>query len=120
MKEVKRGEIYYADLCLTVGSEQGGIRPVLILQNDIGNRCSSTTIVAPITSRRTDNEQPTHVNIEAAGLTKSSTVLLEQIRTIDKSRLDEYIGRVDKFVMGKVDHAIIVGLGIKCMEEIMR
>ena len=115
MKEIKRGEIYYADLYDTVGSEESGIRPVLILQNDIGN-----TIIAPITSRRQHSAQPTHVNIDTDGLAKKSTVMLEQIRTIDISRLDEYIGRLDKFAMAKVDRAIIVGLGIKCMEEILR
>ena len=120
MKEIKRGEIYYADLYDTVGSEESGIRPVLILQNDIGNRHSNTTIIAPITSRRQHSAQPTHVNIDTDGLAKKSTVMLEQIRTIDISRLDEYIGRLDKFAMAKVDRAIIVGLGIKCMEEILR
>ena len=120
MKEIKRGEIYYADLFDTIGSEESGIRPVLILQNDIGNRHSSTTIIAPITSRRQYSTQPTHVNIDAEGLAKKSTVMLEQIRTIDKSRLDEYIGRLNKFAMADVDRAIIVGLGIKCMEEILR
>ena len=120
MKEIKRGEIYYADLFDTIGSEESGIRPVLILQNNIGNRHSNTTIIAPITSRRQDSTQPTHVNIDTEGLAKKSTVMLEQIRTIDKSRLDEYIGRLDKFAMADVDRAIIVGLGIKCMEEILR
>ena len=91
MKILNRGEIYYANLSLTVGSEQGGIRPVLILQNDKGNVHSNTTIVAPITSQRIDNTQPTHINVVADGLAKPSTVLVEQIRTIDKMRLREYI-----------------------------
>ena len=120
MKILNRGEIYYANLSLTVGSEQGGIRPVLILQNDVGNIHSTTTIVAPITSQKTDNKQPTHVNIVADGLTRPSTVLVEQIRTIDKMRLREYIGKINKNDMGKVDRAIIVGLGIKKMEEVFK
>ena len=119
MKEIKRGEIYYADLFDTVGSEESGIRPVLILQNDIGNRPSSTTIIAPITSRRQYSTQPTHVNIDTDGLAKKSTVMLEQIRAIDKSRLDEYIGRLDKKTMGLVDKAIIISFGIKYMEVLL-
>ena len=103
----------------TVQGTRGGIRPVLILQNDIGNRHSSTTIIAPITSRRQYSTQPTHVNIDAEGLAKKSTVMLEQIRTIDKSRLDEYIGRLDKKTMGLVDKAIIISFGIKYMEVLL-
>lgn len=96
MKQIKRGEIYYADLSPIVGSEQGGLRPVLVLQNDMGNRYSPTTIVAAITSRETKSDLPTHVKIDADGLKTASTVLLEQIRTIDKSRLGQYVGRTDK------------------------
>ena len=119
MKEIKRGEIYYADLSPAVGSEQGGVRPVLVLQNDTGNRHSPTTIVAAITSRGKKAELPTHVNITAAGLKTQSTVLLEQIRTIDKTRLAEYVGRLDKDSMGKIDHAIITSFGIKYMEALL-
>lgn len=120
MKQMKRGEIYYADLSPVVGNEQDGIRPVLILQNDIGNKHSPTTIVAAITGRKTRTDFPTHVNIMADGLKNESIVLLEQIRTIDKSRLDEYIGKIDKATMAKVDHAIIMSLGIKTMEELLK
>lgn len=119
MKEIKRGEIYYADLSPVVGSEQGGVRPVLILQSEYRSRCCPTTIVAAITSKITKPEMKTHVHIEGAGLQRQSIVLLEQIRTIDKSRLEERVGRLDKNTMGKVDHAIITGLGIKMMEVIL-
>ena len=95
MKEIKRGEIYYADLSPVVGCEQDGVRPVVILQNDVGNRHSPTTIVAAITSKRTKTVFPTHVAIQAEGLEKDSMVLLEQIRTIDKARLLAYIGETD-------------------------
>lgn len=118
MKEIKRGQIYYADLSPTVGSEQDGIRPVLILQNDRGNQFSPTTIVAPITSRKTKSCLPTHVRITAEGLKSDSVVLLEQIRTIDKSRLDGYVDKLSKDTMGKVDHAIIVSMGLKYMETL--
>ena len=87
MKNVKRGQIYYADLAPIIGSEQDGIRPVLILQNDIGNKYANTTIIAPITSANPNTYFPTHVRIKAKGLMKESVVLLEQIRTIDKQRL---------------------------------
>lgn len=116
---VKRGEIYFADLSPVVGSEQKGLRPVLILQNDTGNEHSPTTIVAAITSRRTKHNLPTHVKVSADGLRYESTVLLEQIRTIDKSRLEEYVGRLDKDTMGRVDYAIIKSLGVKYMEVLM-
>ncbi len=119
MKQVKRGEIYFADLSPTVGSEQDGVRPVLILQNDMGNQHSSTTIVAAITSRMTKTNLPTHVHIQTNGLGCASIVLLEQIRTIDKSRLGDYIGRLDKDTMGKIDHAIITSLGVKYMEALL-
>lgn len=95
---VRRGEIYYADLSPVVGSEQGGIRPVLIVQNDVGNRHSPTVIAAAITSRREKAKLPTHIDVQAAtcGLTKDSIVLLEQIRTLDKRRLREHMGRWTK------------------------
>ncbi len=120
MEKVKRGEIYYADLSPVVGSEQGGVRPVLILQNDMGNRYSPTTMVAAITGRKTKADLPTHVRISAAGLKSESIVLLEQIRTVDKTRLGEFVGKLGKDDMGRVDHAILVSLGIKTMEELLR
>ncbi len=95
---VRRGEIYYADLSPVVGSEQGGIRPVLIVQNDVGNRHSPTVIAAAITSRREKAKLPTHIDVQAAtcGLTKDSIVLLEQIRTLDKRRLKDRMGELDE------------------------
>lgn len=120
MKEIKRGEIYYADLSPVVGSEQGGVRPVLILQNDTGNKHSPTTIVAAITSRRTKADLPTHVTFTADCMKTESTVLLEQIRTIDKTRLDGYIGKIDKKTMGAVDKAIVVSFGIKYLEVLLK
>ena len=120
MKQIKRGEIYFTDLSPVVGSEQTGLRPVLILQNNSGNKHSPTTIVAAITSRKTKSDLPTHVKVSADGLPLESTVLLEQIKTIDKSRLDEYVGRLDKDTMGKVDYAVITSLGIKIMEELLK
>lgn len=120
MKQIKRGEIYFADLSPVVGSEQTGLRPVLILQNNSGNSHSPTTIVAAITSRKTKPNLPTYVRVSTDGLPLESTVLLEQIKTIDKSRLDEYIGRLDKDTMGKVDYAVITSLGIKVMEELLK
>ena len=108
------------DLSPVRGSEQGGIRPVLIIQNDIGNKHSPTTIVAAITSRQTKAKLPTHVEVAVDGLTKDSIVLLEQIRTIDKNRLTDYVGRLDKETMGKVDKAIVISFGIKYLEELLR
>lgn len=119
MKRIKRGDIYLADLSPVVGSEQDGIRPVLILQNDTGNQYSPTTIVAAITSKADKTTFPTHVKITTDVLKCSSIVLLEQIRTIDKTRLNEYIGKLDKDTMGKVDHAIITSLGVKYMEVLL-
>ena len=115
MKEIKRGEIYAVDFGAGFGSEQGGIRPSLILQNDIGNKHSPTTIVAAITGRKTKAALPTHVKIMAKGLKTESTVLLEQIRTIDKAR----IGRLDSKTLAAVDRAIVVSLGIKYLEELL-
>ena len=111
---VKRGEIYYADLSPVVGSEQGGIRPVLIVQNDIGNRHSPTVIAAAITSRRDKAKLPTHIDVQAAscGLTKDSVVLLEQIRTLDKRRLKDRMGELDVQSMTRVDHALQVSFGL--------
>ena len=116
---VRRGDVFYADLSPVVGSEQDGVRPVLILQNDTGNKHSPTTIVAAITGREKRTATFTHVPIEAAGLKFKSIVLLEQVRTIDKTRLLEYIGRLDKDTMGKVDRAVITSLGIKYMEALL-
>ena len=116
MKEIKRGEIYSADFGAGFGSEQGGIRPVLILQNNTGNKHSPTTIVAAITGRKTKAALPTHVKIMAKGLKTESTVLLEQIRTIDKARLGEYI---DSKTLAAVDRAIVVSLGIKYLEGLL-
>lgn len=112
---VKRGDIYYADLSPVVGSEQGGIRPVIIIQNDIGNKYSPTIIVAAITSQINKAKLPTHVEIssEEYGLSKDSVVLLEQIRTIDKRRLKEKIGHMSDEDIRKVNSALYISLGIK-------
>ena len=106
--QVKRGDIYYADLSPVVGSEQGGIRPVLIIQNDVGNRHSPTVICAAITSRMNKAKLPTHVEIYARRyhIVKNSVVLLEQIRTIDKQRLRDLVCHLDEEIMNKVDEAI--------------
>lgn len=111
---VKRGEIYYADLSPVVGSEQGGIRPVLIVQNDVGNRHSPTVIAAAITSRLDKAKLPTHISLEAAscGLQKDSIVLLEQIRTIDKKRLKDRMGALDPNAMHRVDNALSISFGL--------
>ncbi|HOP12234.1 MAG TPA: type II toxin-antitoxin system PemK/MazF family toxin [Oscillospiraceae bacterium] len=111
---VKRGDIYYADLSPVVGSEQGGIRPVLIVQNDVGNRFSPTVIAAAITSQRTKAKLPTHIELDAedCGLSKNSIILLEQIRTIDKQRLRERMGRLNDFSMQRVDHALSISFGL--------
>ena len=111
---VKRGDIFYADLSPVVGSEQGGVRPVLIIQNDTGNRHSPTIIAAAITSQTGKARLPTHIDLSANtyGLPKDSVVLLEQIRTLDKRRLREKMGRVDKALMDRVDAAIAVSFGL--------
>ena len=111
---IKRGEIYYADLSPVVGSEQGGIRPVLIVQNDVGNRYSPTVIAAAITSQQEKSKLPTHINLSGGGcgLQKDSIVLLEQMRTIDKKRLKEKMGTLDQSSMNMVDKAISVSLGL--------
>ena len=111
---VKRGEIYYADLSPVVGSEQGGIRPVLIVQNDVGNKYSPTVIAAAITSQRFKTNLPTHIQVNAneCGLSKDSIVLLEQVRTIDKRRLKERMGNLDTADMDRIDKALSVSLGI--------
>ena len=112
MKTVYRGEVYYAELSPVIGSEQGGIRPVLILQNNTGNRHSPTTIIAPITSVQKKSSLPTHIVIDYDFLESVSVVLLEQIRTLDKRRLREHMGRVDETMMKQVDTAIAVSFGL--------
>ncbi len=111
---IRRGDIYYADLSPVVGSEQGGVRPVLIIQNDVGNRHSPTVIAAAITSQINKARLPTHIELGARsyGLSKDSVVLLEQIRTIDKRRLKERMGRLDERLMQRVDDAIAVSFGL--------
>ena len=115
---VHRGDIYYADLSPVVGSEQGGVRPVLIVQNDVGNRFSPTVIAAAITSQKTKTDLPTHIHLQAvgSGLAKDSIVLLEQIRTLDKQRLRERMGRLDEVSMNRVDQALQVSFGLIAME----
>ena len=111
---IRRGDIYYADLSPVVGSEQGGLRPVLIVQNDVGNKFSPTVIAAAITSRHAKNNLPTHIPVNgvSCGLSKDSIVLLEQIRTIDKKRLKEKIGHLDDILMKRVDDAITISFGL--------
>lgn len=112
MKDIKRNEIYYADLSPIVGSEQGGIRPVLVIQNDTGNKYSPTTIVAAITSRQNKAKLPTHIEITEDVFEKNSIVLLEQIRTVDKRRLKEYVGKLDNRTMDRVNEAISISVGL--------
>lgn len=111
---VKRGDIYYADLSPVVGSEQGGVRPVLIVQNDVGNKYSPTVIAAAITSQINKAKMPTHIELSASeyGLYKDSVILLEQIRTIDKKRLREKVAHIDKKLMKTVDEALSISFGI--------
>lgn len=116
---IKRGEIYYAELNPVQGSEQGKTRPVIILQNDVGNRYSSTTIVAAITGRKKKKHFPTHVPINIEGLNCASIILLEQIRTIDKHRICGYLGRADEKTMISVDRAIVISFGINQSEVSM-
>jgi mRNA interferase MazF len=111
---VKRGDIFYADLSPVVGSEQGGVRPVLIVQNDVGNRYSPTVIAAAITSQKDKSKLPTHIELssQSCGLSRDSIVLLEQIRTIDKRRLKERMGRLDDDSMDQINHALQVSFGL--------
>ncbi len=113
MDQIRRGELYYANLSPVVGSEQGGIRPVLVVQNDIGNKYSPTVIVAAITSRIDKAKLPTHIEIKAStyGLEKDSVILLEQIRTLDKTRLQNKIGDMSPASMKTVDKALLISLG---------
>lgn len=110
---VRRGELYYADLSPVVGSEQGGVRPVLVVQNDVGNKYSPTVIAAAVTSRIDKAKLPTHIELSAHeyGLSKDSVVLLEQIRTLDKTRLKERIGQVSAEKMRRINEALLVSLG---------
>ncbi|MBO4343819.1 MAG: type II toxin-antitoxin system PemK/MazF family toxin [Clostridia bacterium] len=112
---VRRGDIYYADLSPVIGSEQGGMRPVLVVQNDVGNKYSPTVIVSAITSRTSKSKLPTHIDVYADkyGLAKDSVILLEQIRTIDKTRLKEKMGHLDDNVMTRVNDAITVSFGLE-------
>ena len=111
---VKRGDVFYADLSPVVGSEQGGVRPVLVIQNDIGNRFSPTVIIAAITAQIQKAKLPTHVEIDAKshGMEKDSVILLEQIRTIDKQRLTDKITHLEEETMRKVDEALQISVGL--------
>jgi len=112
--DIIRGDIYYADLSPVVGSEQGGVRPVLVVQNDVGNKFSPTVIIAAITSQLNKAKLPTHIELEKEkyNLQKDSVVLLEQLRTLDKRRLKEKVSSLDSLIMNKVDIAIMISLGI--------
>ena len=112
--EIKRGEVFYADLSPVIGSEQGGTRPVVIVQNDVGNRHSPTVIAAAITSRQDKTAMPTHINIkgDSCGLAKDSVVLLEQIRTIDKQRLREKAGRLSAEDIKRMNNALNISFGL--------
>ena len=111
---IRRGDIFYADLRPVVGSEQGGIRPVLIVQNDVGNKFSPTVIAAAITSQKTKTPLPTHISVNAdnCGLQKDSVVLLEQVRTLDKKRLKEKIGNLETSDMTRINHALSISIGL--------
>ena len=117
---IKRGELYYADLSPVVGSEQGGIRPVLIVQNDTGNKYSPTIIAAAVTSKLNKARLPTHIELTAneIGLQKNSVILLEQIRTLDKRRLLERIGELPQKTMQKVNYALLISLGFSDFSDL--
>ena len=110
---IKRGELYYADLSPVVGSEQGGVRPVLVVQTDVGNKYSPTVIAAAVTSKINKAKLPTHIELPSSsyGLQRDSVILLEQIRTLDKRRLKERIGELNEITMNQVDKAILISLG---------
>lgn len=111
--KVARGDVFYADLSPVVGSEQGGVRPVLVIQNDVGNKYSPTVIIAAITSQTNKTKLPTHVNVNPQmGLPKNSVVLLEQVRTIDKRRLRDKVGSFDSKTMQKVDDSLKISVGL--------
>lgn len=116
---ILRGDLYYADLSPVVGSEQGGVRPVLVIQNDVGNKFSPTVIVAAITSRTTKAVLPTHVSVPGSGngLKQDSVILVEQIRTIDRNRLKEYIGHLGEREMAPVERAMVISLGLGHLAE---
>lgn len=116
---VRRGDIYFADLSPVVGSEQGGIRPVLIIQNDVGNKYSPTIICAAITSQMNKAKLPTHIPLSAAeyALPKDSVILLEQVRTIDKQRLKEKVCRLDAAMMQRVDQSLLISLGLQPSQQ---
>ena len=117
-KAIRRGDLFYADLNPVVGSEQGGIRPVLVIQNDVGNHFSPTVVAAAITSRKAKNSLPTHILLEnVPGLAPTSLLLLEQLRTIDRKRLRGYIGRISKEKMLEVDAALAISIGIGYLNE---
>ncbi|WP_087679140.1 type II toxin-antitoxin system PemK/MazF family toxin [Garciella nitratireducens] len=111
---IKRGDVFYADLSPVVGSEQGGVRPVLVIQNDVGNKYSPTIIISAITSQINKAKLPTHIEISASefGLSKDSVILLEQIRTIDKRRLKDKIGHLNDELMEKVNEGLQISLGL--------
>jgi len=115
MQSIKRGDIYYADLSPVVGSEQGGVRPVLIVQNDVGNKHSPTVIAAAITSKLGKSRLPTHIEVDASdyGLSRDSVILLEQVRTLDKKRLKEKMGHLDAGSMYRVNQALSVSFGLE-------
>lgn len=116
--EVKKGDLFFADLNPVVGSEQGGVRPIVIIQNDKGNKYGPTTVVATITSRLTKKPLPTHVEIKVGnGITKKSIVMLEQIRTIDKTRLLEHIGTLEQEDVKRIDEALVISLSINKEEK---
>ena len=117
-KAIRRGDLFYADLDPVVGSEQGGIRPVLVIQNDVGNHFSPTVVAAAITSRKAKNSLPTHILLEnVPGLAPTSLLLLEQLRTIDRKRLRGYIGRISKEKMLEIDAALAISIGIGYTNE---
>ena len=117
---IRRGDIYYADLSPVIGSEQGGLRPVLIVQNDVGNKYSPTVIAAAITSQKEKAKLPTHIELDSpeSGLMKDSVVLLEQIRTLDKRRLREKMGFLDEKSMEKIDRALSISFGLNSIGNI--
>ena len=120
-KAIRRGDLFYADLDPVVGSEQGGIRPVLVIQNDVGNHFSPTVVAAAITSRKAKNSLPTHILLEnVPGLAPTSLLLLEQLRTIDRKRLRGYIGRISKEKMLEVDAALAISIGIGYPNEVCK
>ena len=119
MREIKRGDIYKADLSPVVGSEQGGIRPVVIVQNDMGNRYSPTIIVVPITTRQNKKPLPTHTKLKCKCLLKESMALMEQVRTIDKSRLIEFIGVLNKDEMNNITEALRISIDLRELKSIL-